>query len=344
MRGLDLPAADIHRRAVATARSPRQEEADLTAQDTAALRRTIAEALDLLQDYPVPSSALLPAEGLASLLDECEALVRAAPGPAPVRLVHHLACTGGTLISRCVAGLPNTVLLSEIDPLGMVPALRPGPEAAVAKLPFRPTDVLLALRGALRPVPDALVCDAFAACVETARDTLARSGQALVLRVHSHSQFCSDVDPAARPTVAEMLGPRCPIRAVVTVRHPLDTFLSLQANNFVHFAPFTLDEFARRHHLFLDRHADVPVVRYEDFVADPERGLERIAGHLGVSHAASALNTFEVVRLSGDSGRTGGPIRQRQRRAVPADVAAEVARSAAYLGLCGRLGYDPTGI
>lgn len=318
----------------------------MTARDTAALRRTIAEALDLLQEYPVPASARLPAEGLPSLLDECAALIRAAPGPEPVRLVHHLACTGGTLISRCVAGLPNSVLLSEIDPLGLAPFLCPGPEAGAAwpgKLPFRPTDVLVALRGALRPVPDALVCDAFVACIEAAQEALSRNGQTLVIRVHSHSQFCSDADPDARPTVAEMLAPHWPTRAVVTVRHPLDTFLSLQANNFIHFAPFTLDEFSRRHHLFLDRHADLPVLRYEDFVATPERGLREIAGHLELSYAASALDTFDVVRLSGDSGRTGGAIRARRRREVPDAVAGEVGRSAAFLSLCGRLGYDPSG-
>lgn len=317
----------------------------MTAQNTAALRRTIAEALDLLQDYPVSSSARLPAEGLSSLLAECEALARAAPGREPVRLVHHLACTGGTLISRCVAGLPNTVLLGEIDPLGLAPFLQPGPEADAlgrGKLPFRPTDVLVALRGALRPVPDALVCDAFVASIAAAQEALSRRGQTLVIRVHSHSQFCSDADPDARPTVAEMLAPHWPTRGVVTVRHPLDTFLSLQANNFVHFAPFTLDEFARRHHLFLDRHADLPILRYEDFVAAPERGLQEIARHLGLRYAASALDTFDVVRLSGDSGRTGGAIRARRRREVPDTVAGEIGQSAAFLSLCGRLGYDPS--
>jgi hypothetical protein len=34
-----------------------------------------------------------------------------------VRTLHHVACSGGTLISRCLAALPGVVLLSELNPL-----------------------------------------------------------------------------------------------------------------------------------------------------------------------------------------------------------------------------------
>ena len=35
----------------------------------------------------------------------------------PIRVVHHWACSGGTIISRSLAQLPNVVLLSEVHPL-----------------------------------------------------------------------------------------------------------------------------------------------------------------------------------------------------------------------------------
>ncbi len=38
--------------------------------------------------------------------------------PPVVRLVHHLARSGGTLISRCLGCMSGVLLLSEIHPLG----------------------------------------------------------------------------------------------------------------------------------------------------------------------------------------------------------------------------------
>jgi hypothetical protein len=36
--------------------------------------------------------------------------------PFVVRTLHHVACSGGTLISRCLAALPDVVVLSELNP------------------------------------------------------------------------------------------------------------------------------------------------------------------------------------------------------------------------------------
>ena len=33
-----------------------------------------------------------------------------------LRIIHHLACSGGTLISKCLSALPNVYLLSEVHP------------------------------------------------------------------------------------------------------------------------------------------------------------------------------------------------------------------------------------
>lgn len=45
---------------------------------------------------------------------------RAAADRRPVlRLLHHLARTGGTTISKCLAVMPGVALLSEIHPLGL---------------------------------------------------------------------------------------------------------------------------------------------------------------------------------------------------------------------------------
>ena len=34
-----------------------------------------------------------------------------------LRSIHHLACTGGTLISKCIASMPDVALISEVNPM-----------------------------------------------------------------------------------------------------------------------------------------------------------------------------------------------------------------------------------
>ena len=46
--------------------------------------------------------------------------MRSEPGSRPrIRLLHHLARSGGTVISRCLGAMDRVVLLSEIHPLGV---------------------------------------------------------------------------------------------------------------------------------------------------------------------------------------------------------------------------------
>ena len=56
-------------------------------------------------------------------------------GLPPIRVVHHWACSGGTIISRSLAQLPRVVLLSEVHPLAH---LRLHPPSSG----YQPTDVV----------------------------------------------------------------------------------------------------------------------------------------------------------------------------------------------------------
>jgi len=62
--------------------------------------------------------------------------------PEPLRTAAHFACSGGTLISKCIAALPNVQLLSEVDPLSSYVA--PGANG------FTPTDLVALLRQSSR--------------------------------------------------------------------------------------------------------------------------------------------------------------------------------------------------
>lgn len=302
-----------------------------------ALARSIDDAIDLLRDHGSwTAEATLPADTLPSLLERCEAACAAMPALPRLRSLHHFACTGGSLMSKALFALPNVVLLSEIDPLSRLSLTQQG------KVPFAPTDLISALRYSIRPVPDRTLVSVFLEGLAAAEADLAREGRSLILRDHAHSQFClRTVAFEHRPTLREMVADRFDLLSLVTMRHPLDSFLSLVERAWVKFDPGTLEEYCRRYIAFLDRHEGVPVVLYEEFVADPAPTLERMCSHLDLPFSPLAIDLIGVIRVSGDSGRKAERIGPRPRRAVPGEIDEDRRTSAAYRALCARFGYEP---
>ncbi len=258
----------------------------------------------------------------------------AAKSTEPVRMIHHFACTGGTMISKCVASLPSTVMFSEIDPLS---------DLLTAASRFSPTDILRPLRQSNHPVSNEVVVKCFQSALITTRNELQKTNQKIVLRDHAHSRFCAEQDPAAKPTLREMVSDVLPPLSVLTIRHPLDSFLSLDAAGWGAQFPdsFNLEEYARRYSLFLERHDGIPVVLYEDFVKAPHKTLRRICEILDLPFAKAAIGQRDRTVLSGDSGRHTKNISKRVRREVPKEVAKQRSASPLYQELCQRFGYAP---
>ncbi|MCG6941970.1 MAG: sulfotransferase [Thiohalocapsa sp.] len=259
---------------------------------------------------------------LASLRDKAE------PGHATVRLIHHFACTGGTLISKCIAALPNVRLLSEADPLS------PFPQG-----PFAPTDLIALSRFGVRGGDRNCDLDVFRRGMAAMYADSLRNGLRLVLRDHAHGHFCHGASVAERPSLREIVASDYDTRCVLTVRHPMDSYLSLRKNAWLHFQPDGLDEYARRYHAFLDRYATVPIFRYEEFVSYPQATVARMCSQLLLEYSPNFLNIFQCISLSGDSGRGGNTIEPRPRRNCPDDVREQAQHSAHYAALLTRLGY-----
>ncbi len=277
-----------------------------------------------------------------SLFEECIGLCRQrVPWDAgPIRTIHHLSCTGGTLITKCLAAMPNVLVLNEIDPLStMTPK---GGTFNPDKPPFTPTDIVSLLRQGDRKVPEGLLVKLFLKNLDLLRDEYGRAGRRLLLRDHSHSHFLAGDEIAQRPSLLSMVKSRFPVLSVVTVRHPIDSFLSLESHGWPN-CPRKFEEYCRRYHAFLDAHEEVPVFRYEDFVNDPSAIVAELCQSLELSYSESFLDTFDVFRFSGDSGRTGMTIEARPRREVNEDFLAEVNSSSVSVELLSRLGYESGG-
>lgn len=301
------------------------------------LAETIDEALDLLEEVPAtaeeqPDSALKKAP--ASLLEECMELCAQyeAITPEPIRTIHHFACTGGTLISKCLAAMPNTQLLSEVDPLSTMEA------GAPQKPRFAPTDMIQQMRQSTRGADDEMLIELFLNNMDQIHANSENKGQRIVIRDHAHSHFCTGPDIHERPTLRDMLARKFPVASVVTVRHPLDSYLSLRKQNWAGGVE-TLDEYCRRYLAFLDAYSDAPIVKYEDFVRDPERTMPDVCEHLGLPYSSDFEYLQTVFKLTGDSGRSGNAISPRPRRPVADELMSEKRASDQYGTLVEKLHY-----
>jgi hypothetical protein len=261
---------------------------------------------------------------------------RAKVSVEPIRTIHHLACTGGTVISKAIATIPNVRLLSEADPLSLLP-YREGSS------PFLPTDMIGLLRNGTRGVDEDLLLDVFRRSIETVHQHDGERGRYLVIRDHAHSQFCDGPRAGGRRGLKDALPDGAVHRAVVTVRHPLDSFASLRFNGWLNFSPPTLDEYAARYLQFLDAHQGVPRVKYEHFVANPAVAMAEIARALDLPTDGFEPALIPHYRLSGDSGRQGDSIAPRTRRSDVEHLLSEARSSAEMLDLCLKLGYPLDG-
>lgn len=230
--------------------------------------------------------------------------------------------------------LPGVVMLGEMDPLS------PLRVAATGKPPFAPSDIVLALQHAHRPIPQRVLIDAFVDGILSAKRGVEAEGLRLVIRDHAHSHFCTEVDHTTRPSLHAMLAQRGDVRSIVTVRHPLESFVSLTRNNWKHFRPYTLGEYSRRYRAFLDAHAGLPTFSYEDFSNAPETVIREMAQALDLPFSALSLDLLTIPRLSGDSGRSGDVISPRPPKAPPPWIADDC-DDPDYVELCERLGYEP---
>jgi hypothetical protein len=231
--------------------------------------------------------------------------------------------------------MPNVQLLSEIDPLSKLMLDPRQPR-------FAPTDPVTLLRQGPRNVDTALVLKVFAEELRIIYEECAAIGQHLVLRDHSHSQFCTGDGVESRPTLRELVLQKHPVVSLVTVRHPIDSYASLVENGWVHFQPDSFEEYCNRYSAFLERYAGVPRIQYESFVEDPIQCMAGICQTLGLPFNPDFRDVYDAINLTGNSGRRGLSIEARTRRQAAERLAKEARSLPAYIMLCSKMDYLPS--
>jgi hypothetical protein len=246
---------------------------------------------------------------------------------ATLRLVHHLSSSGGTIISKCLAVMPRTVLLSEIHP------------TTVHRVEFFPIDPLGQLiwnYPRLAPPIDVLY-EQFRSRLKPVVDVCASLDKILILRDHSHSDYLTNQEPAGRLVAA--LRPAFELRRAATIRDPIDAWLSMTASGFdYHVKGF--DDYCGRVVKFVMDHQDIRFWRYEDFIARPATVMAELCRHLEVPFDAQFVSRYNNVTLTGDSGRKPATITTLPRRQMPDGFLTTVRSSRGYGIIAERFGYD----
>ncbi len=232
------------------------------------------------------------------------------------RIIHTLGGCGGTLLSRCLAVLPDVALLSEVNPLSVklfpefdpvyqdrhwLHLLEPAELEEFAKLDPGDFDVFRNLMLALH---------------DRARGLMKR----LVLRDYNYVDFMGVpfIDhPPRRRVLYRALPHAVAVSAIAFIRHPIDQWLSLCKHEQVRDV-LSPERFLTGYLAFMEDLGDTPVFRYEDFLGDPHGELSGMCRSLDLEFDPTFEGRFHAYgTLTGDFSR-------QQERTISAPPCKEI--------------------
>ena len=295
--------------------------------------KLVSEFSGVSADRDVTLDHNLQIKETQSLLERCNEVVASGKGKTKLRIVHHMACSGGTLISKCLAALPNVFLLSELHPTTTL-------HQGGGKPKFLPSDVTTQARYAGVPDIEKLAWKIFKQNIRDTSSHIDSLGGDLVIREHTHSDFCVGAGFQPVSSVAHHLQIDFDLLRVATIRNPIDSYLSLQKNNWVHFTPSNFEEYCKRIWTFISEYRDEQIFRYEDFVSSPKEVFKKITRNLELTFSDDFLDTFDIFQVTGDSGRSGSEIAPRPRRPLNKEELDEINQSEHFQLIANKLNYN----
>lgn len=288
---------------------------------------TSSEKNDLKANIANQSFSLTEFVNNKSLLARCDQICEKHKQEKPtIRVIHHLACSGGTLISKCISAMPNVYLLSEVHPYTDLGIGKEKPQ-------YAPSDIASLTKYAGIPRQKELATKLFKNAIDETYQHVAKLGGILVLRDHTHADFNTNEPIPEKSALVALLEDDYEIQSVLTLRNPIDSYASLVKNGWVHFTPQSFDEYCRRLLLLLEQFEPEQIFKYEDFLTEPQKQMEAIANALELPFDESFEDVFSMFKVTGDSGRSADVIGERERIA-PVEILQETEDSEHYSTFC----------
>ena len=256
-----------------------------------------------------------------------------------MRILHHMARSGGTVISRCLGSMDGVVLLSEIHPAG-TRLFNPLQQAHEWFGLFTAEDIGMLQKGVIG-FNDG-ICLIQERCIE--------QGKTLVLRDWTHLDFTA-VPFLPRTTyqltLADTLKQRFQVINTTTVRHPIDQWLSLRRLPLMQ-DNLALEAFLEGYHRFAEYCSQIGFIRYEDFAHDQELQLAVLCERLEIKYDSAWRDRWvNYTKITGDPPaiRHGSTeISLRTRQLMEPSLLEMFSRNADYLHSLELLGYQHPGV
>lgn len=255
-----------------------------------------------------------------------------------IRVLHHLARSGGTLISRCLASMAGVAVLSEIHPAG----------AAIHYPHYDPVEQAMRWYNLIdadeRARLGRTTPERFADAIALIRERAEARGLALVIRDWTQLDYLGlpfRRETSARLETVAALEDRFEIRSFATMRHPIGQWLSLRKISGTN--EMTLEGFLAGYRRFAEDAVQMGFVRYEDFTATPEASLHQIATGLALPYDPSFIDRWTDYRnMTGDTpsaDESTTRIAPAKARPLPPGLVERFAAMADFNLAIGMLGY-----
>jgi len=297
-----------------------------------------SEAINYLKKALTIDPAFLPAiDNLKDMLQaEMGNSITAQTNKPTIRILHNLARSGGTLLSKCLGCMQDTVLLSEIHPLG-VQWFNPLQQAWQWFQLFSQEEVsAIKQQGGL----------SFSESIELIYQKCQEQGKNLIIRDWSHLDFMAAPfldKPTNRVSINEVLADKFQIKEFNTTRHPIDQWLSLSRLSVMQ-GKISLESFLAGYHKFAQICAQTGFIRYEDFIDDPTAKMQELCNHLDVPYDPSFIDKWwNYTTISGDTKSARGSkkeILRVPRYPVADELLAQFAANPDYQASIAILGYN----
>ena len=266
-------------------------------------------------------------------------------GKPKIRVLRHLARTGGTLITKCLGSMDGVVVLSEVHP-AVLNATNPMKQAVEW---FGLVSKKQMLGWKMRRGPS------FGQFIWACSEAAGSRGDVLVLRDWSHLDYYGlpfVKEPKMGAGLCDALMGMYEIVEACTVRHPIDQYLSLGKLPVIGEVDWDLFldgnlAFARYALACRGGEGLGGVIRYEDLTADPDGALRKLCSMLEIAFDGGYVDRWSsYTTVTGDTGQGGSRgvrearIRPLGRKAVDEALVERFRGDGRYVEVCGLLGYE----
>ena len=243
--------------------------------------------------------------------------------------VHHIAASGGSIVSQVLAAATNSVLISEINPLGSIYGYR-GIHPT-----YDPTSVLWHLVYNSEELSPRLKLKNFLDQLDISIEHVKDISKNLLLRDHSHSTFnflnknwkmdSKKVDSIFLEFINYFYSKKNKnfnfpkAKPILSIRHPLDSFISSRKKGWLTYYcgnEVNLDNYCNgllHFQNYMENKETAQVMRYEDLCMGFEDCLNKLFLNLDIEFKNPSLEEINNIKVTGKSGRKSNSIKLRKR-------------------------------